>query len=142
MSTNEGLRNEVTGRFAETQVAHLATIDGDQPRLRPVTLIHLNGRFYVATGTEDAKVEQLRENPRAEFCILLDEGDDQGSLRAECTTRVVEAPRVRKEVYDRVSFLKQFWETPDDPSYVLIELKPSAYQYMKPGTTKAINVKA
>jgi general stress protein 26 len=49
---------------------------------------------------------------------------------------------VRKEVYDRVSFLKQFWETPDDPSYVLIELKPSAYQYMKPGTTKAINVKA
>jgi general stress protein 26 len=96
----------------------------------------------VATGTEDAKVEQLRENPRAEFCILLDEGDDKGSLRAECTTRLVEAPRVRKEVYDRVSFLKQFWETPDDPSYVLIELKPSAYQYMKPGTTKAINVKA
>ena len=29
MSTNEGLRNEVTGRFAETQVAHLATVDGD-----------------------------------------------------------------------------------------------------------------
>jgi len=142
MSTNEGLRNEVAGLFTETQVAHLATVDGEKPRLRPVTLIHLNGKFYVATGMENAKVEQLRENPRAEFCILLGEGEDQGSLRAECTTRIVEAPKVRKEIFDRIGFLREFWEAPDDPSYVLFELKPSAYQYMKPGTTNVINVKA
>jgi uncharacterized pyridoxamine 5'-phosphate oxidase family protein len=38
----------------------LAIADGKQPRVRPVTLIYLDKRFWVTRGTKDAKVKQIR----------------------------------------------------------------------------------
>jgi hypothetical protein len=50
----EGLRHEVWSHFGELQHVFLATAEDDQPRLRPVTLIRLGGKLFVATGTGDA----------------------------------------------------------------------------------------
>ena len=50
--------------------------------MRPVTLIHFQKRLLVATGSGDAKVKQIRSNPKTEFCLLLERGDQKGTLRA------------------------------------------------------------
>ena len=42
---------EMLEEFGDLQHVVLATVDGDQPRVRPVTLISLDGRFWVTTGT-------------------------------------------------------------------------------------------
>ncbi len=40
----------------------LATLDGDHPRVRPVTTIENNGELFVLTGSEDAKFHQIQQN--------------------------------------------------------------------------------
>jgi len=47
----DDLKEEVWGYFKDRQFIFLATSEEDQPRVRPVTLFYLDGRFWVLTGT-------------------------------------------------------------------------------------------
>ena len=141
-SLSDDVLSKVYASFDERQRITLATAEGDQPRLRPVTLIHLGGRFYVVTGSGDAKVVQIKQNPKVEFCLLREEGGNTGYVRGECTAKIVADKAVKAELYDKLEYMRQLWESPDDPTLVLIELKPAVFEYMEPGDFHATKVKA
>ena len=47
---------------------YLATMDGDQPRVRPFGTINLfEGRLYIQTGRKKDVVKQINVNPKAEL---------------------------------------------------------------------------
>ena len=51
---------------------YLATVDGDQPRVRPFGTIHLfDGRLYIQTGLSKDVAKQLLANPKAEICAFM-----------------------------------------------------------------------
>ena len=55
----------------EAGVYYLATVEGDQPRVRPFGTIHLfEGRLYIQTGRVKPCARQLAANPRAELCAF------------------------------------------------------------------------
>ena len=55
----------------EAKVYYLATVDGDQPRVRPFgTALAYNGRLYIQTGKVKAVSRQLAANPKAEICAF------------------------------------------------------------------------
>jgi uncharacterized pyridoxamine 5'-phosphate oxidase family protein len=139
-NVSDEYKREIWCNFSEMQHIFLATVDGNQPKVRPVTLIRLKDRFFVATGSNDAKVRQLKQNPKAEFCLLLEKGESKGTLRAECSAKIVMDKGVKADVYNKVAFLKEFWKSPEDPGYTLVELQPSAFEYMKPGTIESVKV--
>ena len=137
----EKLKQEIWENFVEFQHVFLATVDDDQPRVRPVTLIHLLDKLFVATGSGDAKVRQIRQNPKAEFCLLLEKGEEKGTVRMECLAKIVTDKGVKARLYEKVPFLKEFWKTPEDPSYALISLEPIGFEYLKPGTIESVKVR-
>lgn len=142
MGVNEDeILQEIWGNFSEQQQVFLATADRDQPRLRPVTLIYTMSRFFVATGTSDAKVHQIRQNPKVEFCLVVEKDGSKGTIRTECLAQIVTEKDVKIHVYNNISFLKEYWGNPEDPSYTLIELQPTSFEYMKPGSMQAIKLK-
>ncbi|MDH5375733.1 MAG: pyridoxamine 5'-phosphate oxidase family protein [Candidatus Bathyarchaeota archaeon] len=49
----------------------MATIDGDQPRVRSVTLINFNGKFWITTDTWSEKVKQIQKNPKVEISFVF-----------------------------------------------------------------------
>ena len=52
---------------------YLATVEGDQPRVRPFGTAHIfEGRLYIQTGRVKAVSRQLTENPKAEICAFRD----------------------------------------------------------------------
>ena len=52
---------------------YLATMDGDQPRVRPFGTIDLyNDGLYIQTGKCKAVADQLKRNPRIELSAMLD----------------------------------------------------------------------
>ena len=138
----EALRREIWRSLVEQQSVFLATADGDQPKLRPVTLIRLKNRLFVATGTHDAKVKQITQNPKAELCLLVEEEEKKGTIRAECIAELVKDPNLKAEAYHNVPFMKEFWSNPQDPSYALIELRPTNFEYMRPGSMEAVRIRA
>ena len=54
-------------------VYYLATVEGDQPRVRPFGTAHIfEGKLYIQTGKVKPTSKQLMENPKAEICAFMD----------------------------------------------------------------------
>lgn len=52
---------------------YLATVDGDQPRVRPFgTILLREGKLYIQTGKVKEVSKQLKGNPKAEICAFKD----------------------------------------------------------------------
>ena len=50
---------------------YLATVEGDQPRVRPFGTAHIfEGRLYIQTGKIKPVSKQLLANPKAEICAF------------------------------------------------------------------------
>ena len=55
----------------EAGVYYLATVEGDQPRVRPFGTAHIfQGRLYIQTGKVKPCAKQLMANPKAEICAF------------------------------------------------------------------------
>ncbi len=66
----------------EAGTYYLATIDGDQPRVRPFgTVNNFEGKLYIQTGKVKDVSKQLHANPKAEICAF--KGGEW--LRVACT---------------------------------------------------------
>lgn len=52
-------------------VYYLATVEGDQPRVRPFGTAHIfEGKLYIQTGKLKDVSKQLLANPKAEICAF------------------------------------------------------------------------
>lgn len=52
---------------------YLATVEGDQPRVRPFgTILLFEGKLYIQTGKIKPVSKQLASNPKAEICAFKD----------------------------------------------------------------------
>jgi uncharacterized pyridoxamine 5'-phosphate oxidase family protein len=73
---------ENTGRYTmqnvyeflkAAEVYYLATVDGDQPRVRPFGTVNVfEDRLYIQTGKIKPVSHQLHANPKAEICAFKD----------------------------------------------------------------------
>ena len=74
MIFKEGLHMERVVKFLkDAEVYYLATVDGDQPRVRPFGTAHIfEGRLYIQTGKVKDVSKQLMANPKAEICAFKD----------------------------------------------------------------------
>ena len=57
----------------KAEVYYLATVEGDQPRVRPFgTVNEFEGRLYIQTGRVKPTSRQLSENPKAEIAAFFE----------------------------------------------------------------------
>jgi general stress protein 26 len=139
-SQNAELR-EIWKYFDGYPYVFLATVERDQPRVRPVTLVHFKNRLYFTTGSGNAKVKQVMENSKIEFCLLFEKGERKGTIRVECLTRIVQDRNTKADIYNNIPFAEEFWESPEDPNYTVVALEPKSIEYMKPGSIEATEIK-
>lgn len=134
---NTELRKEIESKFKTQSVVYLATVEGDQPRVRPVTLVSLDTGFYVITGArggrDAAKLRQINANPRVEYYLTLEEGENRGFIRGEATASVIRDPATKERLFGEIEWTKSYFEGPGDPDYVLLGIHPKAYSYRRPG---------
>lgn len=59
--------------LSEAGTYYLATVEGDQPRVRPFgTVLLWGGRLYIETGKVKAVSKQIAANPKVEVCAFKD----------------------------------------------------------------------
>ena len=57
----------------DAEVYYLATVDGDQPRVRPFGTAHVfEGKLYIQTGKVKDVSKQIHANPKVEICAFKD----------------------------------------------------------------------
>jgi uncharacterized pyridoxamine 5'-phosphate oxidase family protein len=96
-------------KFAtENPVCYVATMDGDQPRVRTFLLWYADDSgFYFITMSPKDVTEQLHKNPKVEVCFYNNppELGDAKQLRVTGEAEFLDEEEVRDKAYENRSFL-------------------------------------
>ena len=67
--------NKVVEELKKVKIFYIATVDGDQPRVRPFSSIaEFEGHAYLCTGKHKEIYGQISKNPRVELSGMYDGG--------------------------------------------------------------------
>ena len=92
--------------LSEAGLYYLATIDGDQPRVRPFgSLCKYDGNIYIATSNQKDVFKQIEAHPKVEICASTGREwmriscELEFDSRAEIKDAMLEALPQLKDVY-------------------------------------------
>jgi len=108
---------------------YLATMDGDQPRVRPVSPVRTDGfTVYVANLRRYHKTDEIALNPKVELCYLDDRHDQ---VRITGTAEQVMERAVLEEIWDGNPLLRQYLGSIDNPELIVYRIRPARVRFMR-----------
>ena len=97
-------------------VYYLATVEGDQPRVRPFgTINEFEGKLYIQTGKVKPTSRQLAANPKAEICAFV----DSEWIRVSCELIADDRFEAKKAMLDAYPNLRGMYDENDGNTEVL-----------------------
>ena len=107
----------------------LATIDGDQPRLRPVSPVKTDGfTVYVANLRNYHKTAEIAANPKVELCYM---DPDHNQVRITGPAEIVTDPALLDEIWQGNALLRAYLGTPHSPALIIYCMVPDRVRYMR-----------
>lgn len=107
----------------------LATVDGTQPRLRPVSPVRTEGfTVYVANLRRYGKTAEIAANPLVELCYC---DDAHNQVRITATAEVLTDSALLAEIWQGNPLLRAYLKTPDNPELIIYRMRPNRVRYMK-----------
>ncbi|MDP6356003.1 MAG: pyridoxamine 5'-phosphate oxidase family protein [Planctomycetota bacterium] len=107
----------------------LATVDIDQPRLRPVSPVKTDGfTIYVANLRRYNKTKEIAANPKVELCYM-DEGHNQVRITGEAG--VVADEEILQEIWDSNPLLRNYLGNIDNPELIVYRITPTRVRFMQ-----------
>jgi uncharacterized pyridoxamine 5'-phosphate oxidase family protein len=94
----------------------IATIDGDQPRVRPFgTVLIFENKLYIQTGKVKNVAKQIMKNPKIEICAMT----GGKCIRVEAVAVEDDRTEPRQKMLDAYPQLKSKYSTDDGNNEVL-----------------------
>ena len=107
---------EVLNFLDEAKTYYLATVDGDQPRVRPFgTALVYEDKLYIQTGKVKNVSKQIAKNPKVELCAFL----NGKWLRLSGKLVNDDRREVKKAMLDKMPVLRGMYSEDDDNTQVL-----------------------
>ena len=107
----------------------LATIDGDQPRLRPVSPVRTDGfTVYVANLRSYHKTQEIAANPRVELCYV---DGEHNQVRITGAAEVVADQALLEDIWSNNPLLRYYLGEADNPELVVYRVVPARVRYMR-----------
>ena len=98
--------NEVFEFLRKCETFYLATVEGDQPRVRPFGAVNVfEGKLYLQTGKSKKVSEQMQKNPKIEISGMADgkwirlSGEAVRDDRREAKVSMLDANPILKNMY-------------------------------------------
>ena len=116
--TKQANMEEVQAYLKECGTFFIATVDGDQPRVRAFGVSEIiDGRLYIMTGKVKDVYKQMAKNGKFEICALKKSGSEW--MRLSGTLVNDETQAVKEEFLNRNEGLKSMYKADDDNMAVL-----------------------
>ena len=95
---------------------YIATMDGDQPRVRPFGVVNIfEGKLYIQTGKSKNVSKQMQANPKVEISAFMD-----GTwIRLEGTVVRDDRREAKQAMLDNYPDLQGMYSADDDNTEVL-----------------------
>jgi general stress protein 26 len=123
------VRSLALGVIAADRFPQLATIDGDQPRVRPVSPVRTEGfTIYVANLRLYHKTVEIAANPHVELCYM-DDGHNQ--VRLTGVAEIVSERPLLEQIWNDNPLMRQFLGSLDNPQLIIYRIHPTRVRYMQ-----------
>jgi len=107
----------------------LATMDGDQPRLRPVSPVRVEGfTIYIANLRVYKKTAQIEANAKVELCYM---DGDHNQVRITGTAEVLNDRPLMKDIWQKNRLLEHYLGSIDNPQLIVYKVIPNRVTYMQ-----------
>lgn len=107
----------------------LATVEGSQPRVRPVSPVRTDGfTVFVANLRCYHKTAEIAANPRVELCYM-DDGHNQ--VRLTGVAEIVTERPLLEEIWNANPLMRQFLGSLDNPQLIVYRIRPVQVRYMQ-----------
>lgn len=107
----------------------LATIDGDQPRLRPVSPVKTEGfTVFVANLRHYHKTIEIAANPKVELCYVSDSHDQ---VRITGVAEVLTDRGLLQAIWDANPLLRQYLGSIENPDLIVYCIRPDRVRFMR-----------
>ena len=127
--TPEELVSLAQGVIQSARFPQFATIDGDQPRVRPVSPVRVDGfTVFIANLRRYGKTREIAANPNVELCYLDDRHDQ---VRITGTAEVLADQKILAEIWESNPLLRKYLGTPDNPDLVIYRVRPRRVRFMR-----------
>ena len=125
-SEKEAFFKEVDEACKKAIWCAVATVNGDEPRVRLVHPTWDGDVLWFATGPDTPKAKQLRENPNVDVQYQVAPPDFIHIL-VRGTAELVTDPATKQHAWDTIDYdLTQFGATgPDDPNFLPVKIAPT-----------------
>lgn len=112
--------NEVYEYLKTNPTFYIATMDGDQPRVRPFGAVAVyEGKLYLVTANWKKVFAQMMKNPKVEICTM---GKDGTWIRITATVVQDDRMDARQHMLDENPMLKNMYAA-DDGKCEVVYLK-------------------
>ncbi|HEY3276238.1 MAG TPA: pyridoxamine 5'-phosphate oxidase family protein [Syntrophorhabdaceae bacterium] len=119
----------------KTPVGFLATVEGEKPHVRPMTVWRADQRgIYFYTSRVKPLVSQLSTNPHVEIAFHEPGvAPDVGTvLRIAGRMEVVEDMKIRQRLYETFTWLKEIGTgTPDSPTIAVFRISSGSFNFWR-----------
>ena len=108
--------NEVYEFLKNAREYYLATVEGDQPRVRPFGTVDIfENKLYIQTGKIKNVSRQMKLNPKIEICAM----SDNKWIRVEALAIEDDRTEARQHMLDAYPSLKKMYAASDGNTQVL-----------------------
>lgn len=123
------LRDLALAVVAADRFPDLATVDGDQPRVRPVSPVRTDGfTVYVANLRFYHKTQEIAANPKVELCYL---DAHHNQVRISAVAEVETDRALLQEIWVANPLLRQYLGSLDNPELIVYRFSPTQVRYMQ-----------
>lgn len=122
----------------DAKFPQLASMDGDQPRLRPVSPVRTDGfTIYVANLRSYGKTREIEANPAVELCYM---DSHHNQVRITGVAEVLEDRELLEEIWASNPLLRNYLGSIDNPELIVYRIVPNRVIYMQEWALKYHNV--
>ncbi|HOW36354.1 MAG TPA: pyridoxamine 5'-phosphate oxidase family protein [Candidatus Omnitrophota bacterium] len=124
-------KDDVIDLIKDAGFGFLATAEGKQPHVRPM-MPHLdeNGNLLLAVLSHLRTIQQIKENPLVEICYV---DRKMRFCRVKGKASVSTNATNKEIVFNNIPMLRQYFTSPQDPNFTLLEIETGTVEAMSPG---------
>jgi general stress protein 26 len=125
----ENVRELALATMQQAKFPMLASMDGDQPRVRPVSPVSTTGfTAFIASFRSSHKTGELEDNAKVELCYMSDKHDQ---VRITGIAERVMERDVVQGIWDANPLLRSYLVAVDNPEFMLYRIVPIRVRFMR-----------
>lgn len=125
----EQLKEKILNVIEGNKIGVLATVENNKPYARYMTFLREELTFYTPTNKKTEKVDEIKKNPYVHVLFgYEDKGLGDSYIEVAGTAKIMDTKELKQKFWE--TGFQHWFDGPDDPNYVLLQIKPESIRLM------------